>query len=211
MSKNYSILMGDVTGSSTKDAEALKADLKTLVDKANSLFKNSIFSPLTITLGDEFQGVTDSLSTAINIIFSMEELRLQQSLDFNLHYVYQYGEIDTEINPDIAHEMLGAGLTEARKMLTSKKRDRKRFQFYLDEPIHSEQLTRIFEVLDSIIESWKKEDFPLILDMINNENNQEVGELHQKTRTQIWKRRKTLMIKEYSLLKSFIFDYIKTL
>ncbi len=203
--------MGDVTGSSAKDAEMLKADLKTLVDETNTSFNKSILSPLTITLGDEFQGVTDSLSAAISIIFSMEELRLKQSLDFNLHYVYRFGEIDTEINPDIAHEMLGAGLTEARKMLTSKKRDRKRFQFHLSESIHSEQLTRIFEVLDSIIDSWKKEDFPLILDMINNENNQEVGELHHKTRTQIWKRRKTLMIKEYNLLKSFIFDYIKTL
>ncbi len=211
MSKNYAILMGDVTGSSAKNAELLKVDLKTLVDETNTRFGDHILSPLTITLGDEFQGVIDSLPSAIGIIFNMEELKLKQSLDFNLHYVYKFGEIDTEINPDIAHEMLGAGLTEARKKLTSKKRDRKRFQFYLDEQLHSNQLTRIFEVLDSIIDSWKVEDYPLILDMIQNENNQEVGELHHKTRTQIWKRRKTLMIKEYSLLKSFIFDYIKTL
>lgn len=203
--------MGDVTSSSTKDAGVLKVDLRTLVDEVNNSYKSDILSPLTITLGDEFQGVVSSLQSAVSIIFSIEELRLSKAIDFKLHYVYQFGEIDTEINPTIAHEMLGPGLTQARKMLTSKRRDRKRFQFYLDEQLHSDQLTRIFEVLDSIIDSWKKEDFSLILDMINNENNHEVGEIYHKTRTQIWKRRKTLRIKEYSLLKSFIFDYISTI
>ena len=201
--------MGDVVNSSDYDGEELSKGLKELVESSNKKFGKAILSPLTITLGDEFQGILNSISTGIDLLFHLEEELLKVEPDFKLHYVLLLGEIETEINPDIAYEMMGKGLTEARKMLSSKKRNRKRFRIKLQNKEQTEQLSRIFEVLDTIILNWKKEDYPLILDMINNDNNSEVGELHDKNRDQIWKRRKTLMINEYNLLKDFIKTYIK--
>ncbi len=201
--------MGDVVNSSDYDGEVLSKGLKELVESTNKKFSKDILSPLTITLGDEFQGVLNSVSTGIDLLFHLEEELLITEPDFKLHYVLLLGEIETEINPDIAYEMMGKGLTEARKMLSSKKRNRKRFRFKLQNKEQTEQLSKIFEVLDTIILNWKKEDYPLILDMINNDNNSEVGDLHDKNRDQIWKRRKTLMINEYNLLKDFIKTYIK--
>ncbi|MBO6572496.1 hypothetical protein GYB29_02180 [bacterium] len=206
---SYPIFMGDVVNSSDYDGEVLSKGLKELVESTNKKFSKDILSPLTITLGDEFQGVLNSVSTGIDLLFHLEEELLKAEPDFKLHYVLLLGEIETEINPEIAYEMMGKGLTEARKMLSSKKRNRKRFRFKLQNKEQTEQLSRIFEVLDTIILNWKKEDYPLILDMINNDNNSEVGELHDKNRDQIWKRRKTLMINEYNLLKDFIKIYIK--
>jgi hypothetical protein len=206
---SYPIFMGDVVNSSDYDGEVLSKGLKELVESTNKKFGKAILSPLTITLGDEFQGILSSVSTGIDLLFHLEEKLLKTEPDFKLHYVLLLGEIETEINPDIAYEMMGKGLTEARKMLSSKKRNRKRFRFKLQNKEQTEQLSRIFEVLDTIILNWKKEDYPLILDMINNDNNSEVGELHDKNRDQIWKRRKTLMINEYNLLKDFIKTYIK--
>jgi hypothetical protein len=206
---SYPIFMGDVVNSSDYDGEVLSKGLKELVESTNKKFGKAILSPLTITLGDEFQGILSSVSTGIDLLFHLEEELLKTEPDFKLHYVLLLGEIETEINPDIAYEMMGKGLTEARKMLSSKKRNRKRFRFKLQNKEQTEQLSRIFEVLDTIILNWKKEDYPLILDMINNDNNSEVGELHDKNRDQIWKRRKTLMINEYNLLKDFIKTYIK--
>jgi hypothetical protein len=201
--------MGDVVNSSDYDGEALSKGLKELVENTNTKFNEAILSPLTITLGDEFQGVLHSVFSGIDLLFHFEEELLKTEPDFKLHYVLLLGEIETEINPDIAYEMMGEGLTEARKLLSTKKRNRKRFRFKLKNKEQTEQLTKIFEVLDTIILNWKKEDYPLILDMINNDNNSEVGELHDKNRDQIWKRRKTLMINEYNLLKDFIKTYIK--
>lgn len=201
--------MGDVVNSSDYDGEALSKGLKELVENTNTKFSETILSPLTITLGDEFQGILRSVSSGIDLLFHFEEELLKTEPDFKLHYVLLLGEIETEINPDIAYEMMGEGLTEARKLLSTKKRNRKRFRFKLQNKEQTEQLSRIFEVLDTIILNWKKEDYPLILDMINNDNNSEVGELHDKNRDQIWKRRKTLMINEYNLLKDFIKTYIK--
>ncbi len=206
---SYPIFMGDVVNSSDYDGEVLSKGLKELVESTNKKFSKDILSPLTITLGDEFQGILSSVSSGIDLLFHLEEELLKAEPDFKLHYVLLLGEIETEINPDIAYEMMGKGLTEARKMLSSKKRNRKRFRFKLQNKEQTEQLSKIFEVLDTIILNWKKEDYPLILDMINNDNNSEVGELHEKNRDQIWKRRKTLMINEYNLLKDFIKTYIK--
>ncbi|MEO9885278.1 MAG: SatD family protein [Balneola sp.] len=206
---NYPIFMGDVVNSSGYDGDLLSKGLKDLVKQTNKSYKKSILSPLTITLGDEFQGVLSSVSSGIDLLFYFEEELLKTEPDFKLQYVLLLGEIETEINTDIAYEMMGKGLTEARKLLSTKKRSRKRFQFKLQNKELTEQLTKIFEVLDAIILNWKKEDYPLIIDMIHNENNSEVGELHDKNRDQIWKRRKTLMINEYNLLKDFIKTYIK--
>jgi hypothetical protein len=104
--------------------------------------------------------------------------------------------------------MRGKGLTEAREKLTAKKRDRRRFNFSLEIKEQSEQLNRLFEVLDSITEKWKLDDFALILDMIHNDNDQEVGEKHGKDRSQIYRRRKTLLVNEYNLLKESIITTI---
>ena len=203
----YPILMGDVVSSSSYKAEKLHTELKELVEVTNMTFRKNILSPLTITLGDEFQGVVDSLQSAVQIIFLLEEESLRRELNFRLHYVFHTGKIETDINPDIAYEMLGSGLTHARKLLTDKSRDRKRFVFDMGKNSLSEQLIRIFDVVDGLTQNWKKEDFKLIWSMIKNENNQEVGDEFDKNRDQIWKRRKTLMIKEYTQLKDFIFTY----
>lgn len=201
--------MGDVVGSSKYEPANLAKSLKSLVEKTNNDLNKETLSPFTVTLGDEFQGVTQSLNSGIKTLFYFEEQRLAKKLDFKLHYVLHYGKIETDINPETAYGMLGQGLTQAREKLTAKKRDRKRFNISLDAKDLSSQYNRLFEVVDGITERWKKDDFSLILDMIRNENDQVVGEKHGKDRSQIYRRRKTLMVKEYNLLKDFILTYTK--
>lgn len=206
--ETYYILMGDVIGSSNYNAGELGKNLKKLVGETNKDLKKKTLSPYTVTLGDEFQGVTASLRSGIETLFYLEEKRLSEGCGFKLHYVLHVGKIDTEINPETSYGMLGEGLTQARKKLTAKKRDRKRFNFSLGNKSLSVQLNRLFEILDGITVRWKKDDFSLILDMIKNDNDRKVGEKHQKDRSQIYRRRKTLMINEYNLLKDFIFDFV---
>jgi len=208
---NYYILMGDVISSSKFDQKELSKNLKLLVESCNESLKSSILSPYTITLGDEFQGIASSLSSAVESIFYFEEQCLKNEYSFKLHYALLYGEISTEINREIAYEMMGSGLSNARELLTKKSRSRKRFKFDLADKNLTTQLMRLFEVADSIIQSWKTEDYQLIYDMIKIENNSEVAALHNKNRDQIWKRRKNLMVKDYNLLKEFILNYIEGL
>jgi len=123
---------------------------------------------------------------------------------FKIRYVAVHGEIDTPLNRLKAHAMMGPGLTKAREMLTEKRRGEARFRFDLPDADIMGQLNRLFLVLDGLTDRWDVADALLILDMLANTHNEEVGVKHGKNRTQIWKRRKHLLIEEYRALKETI-------
>jgi|LGVE01.1.fsa_nt_gb hypothetical protein len=205
---NYFILMGDVVASRRVDARELRRHLKSLVASCNSDLKSLILSPYTITLGDEFQGIALSLRAIAESIFYFEETRVKKKYHFKLHYVGHYGEIQTPINREIAYEMMGPGLTQARALLTDRYRGRPRFVFDLPDRRLSNNLTRLCKVIDSITDRWNVEDYPLIADMLMNSSNAEVAVKHDKNRSQIWKRRKHLLITEYKLIKDVLLELV---
>lgn len=206
---NYYIVMGDIIKSGNYPTNQIYGSFQKIVSECNETLQAGILSPYTITLGDEFQGVAASLHKAVESIFFLEEARLYNQIDFKIRYVVHYGKIETPINIRIAHGMMGKGLTEARKMLTKKWRNKSRFLFELPDQKLCRQLNRLFSTLDSIIEEWRAKDFLLVIDMLAMESNKEVGIKHGKNRSQIWKRRKTLFVREYKTLKTVIYEMIK--
>lgn len=206
MTRHY-ILMGDIIGSSRhEDLQKLRKDFIEIVSSCSRELKHEIVSPYTVTLGDEFQGVAASLHALLESIFYMEEKILHQGLDFKVRYVAVYGEIETSINRLKAHTMMGAGLKRAREILTDKKRGEPRFRFELPDTYMTNQLNRLFLVFDGLTDRWRPRDGRLILDMLANPNNEEVGILHGKNRTQIWKRRRHLLVEEYRALKESLLE-----
>ena len=200
------ILMGDIIRSSGYEARQLLREFLGLIDSCNKTLEGDILSPYTVTLGDEFQGVASSLRTVIESIFHMEETALREGLLFKIRYVAVLGPIDTPLNRLKAHAMMGAGLTKARNILTDRGRDERRFRFDLEDTYLTDQLNRLFVVVDGLTERWDVGDALLILDMLRNANNAAVGSLHGKNRSQIWKRRKHLLIEEYRALKETIME-----
>lgn len=207
---NYFIVMGDVIESRKLDAARLRGQLKTLLAACNRDLKPEILSPYTTTLGDEFQGVASSLHGVVECIFCWEETRIEKGNDFGMRYVAHYGEIQTPINAEVAYGMMGPGLTKTRALLTDKRRGQPRFCFDLPDKRLTENLTRLFMVVDGLISRWDRRNFSLISDMLSNTNNEEVAAKHQKNRSQIWKRRRHLLIEEYRMAKAVIFDLIDT-
>lgn len=202
---NEFILMGDIKDSRSYDEQLLQAVFQNLVETANHHFSDEIKSPLTITLGDEFQGIAVSLKSIIDIIFHIEEEILLLKTPIEIRYVCVYGEIRTPINPDIAHGMMGPGLTLARELLTKKRRSRpKYFTEINDKDVIRNQ---VFSALADIQSHWRKDDFRLIYEMIHNSSDAELGDKFGKHRTQIWKFRNKYLISAYQNLK----DVIRTL
>ncbi len=202
--KNYHIMMGDVVASSKRNQIELQQQLKRLVGAANSKLKNKVLSPYTITLGDEFQGVATSLSSIVDALFYFEEEILRRKYSFKLHFVAHFGAITTRINPSVAYEMLGPGLSRARTELTRKRRERPRFTFLYGDSGASSVLEDLFYPIEEIIDRWKERDFALILELLASESDSKVGAKLQKDRTLIWKRRRSLRIDEYVRLKRAI-------
>lgn len=206
----YHIIMADIVASRSYAGEALLKAFSRLVQSSNDTYEDGILSPYTITLGDEFQGVVESLKVAIDTIFYLEESLLLEMPYFQLRYAVVFGEIDTPLNPLIAHGMTGPGLALARELLTKKQRGKHRFQFKLSHG-HDAELNMLFRLVELLSARWSKKDYGLIREMLCNDEDKSVAEKFGKNRSQIWKRRKNLNIEEYKIIKQLIYRQVSIL
>ena len=76
--------MADIIGSRKVDQKKLISDFKEIVGQINTSAKNQLLSPVTITLGDEFQSVAKDLASALTIILQLEERIIMAGKDFKL-------------------------------------------------------------------------------------------------------------------------------
>lgn len=197
-----SILMGDVSGSGKLPSERLQHALRHIVATVNKTNRGKIQSPLTITLGDEFQGIAKNFRSLVEIIFAIERKCLDADIAVQMHYVGLIGVIETSVNKKVAHGMLGPGLTEARAKLTSKRRDRPDFQFHSNYPREDIILNSIMAAISGLRAQWRPDDYQLIAAMLESQSDQQIADKFSKNRSQIWKRRKTLMVAEYQSLRN---------
>jgi len=203
--KKYYILMADIIDSRDADGDKLMQEFKKLVTKVSKEKKNSFLSPMTITLGDEFQSVVKSFEEGIDVLIKLEEEKIEFGTEIKLRYVLCYGEIDTPINPESAHEMLGKGLTKSRAILSKLKKEAKRFHFDLQSE-QSEILNKIFFLYSSIIDKWKVDDYELIHSFLQEADYYKVAEKLNKNRGYTWRKEKALEIKQYFTTKELIND-----
>jgi len=207
MPRHY-ILMADVIRSSDKNAHDLMRDFKQISARTNIRFQNEIFSPLTITLGDEFQSVVRSLKAGIDIIFTFEESIVQEKKGFRLRYILHFGQIDTPLIREAAYGMLGPGLLEARNELAALKDSKNRFFFSLANKPLSEKLNLGFRLYQMIVDGWRTEDYPLIGEFLKNQDYKAVAASMEKDRSLVWRRGKSLKISEYFIAKELIYKEI---
>ena len=203
---NYFVVMADVIASRSREPQQLMGEFENLVGTANSFFSEGILSPLTITLGDEFQGVVSTLLDAVKVVVWLEVARLRGNFGSQLRYVVHYGEITTPLNPQLAYGMLGPGLAEAREELADKSRKRSRFRIELPDRRLASQLSKLLEVMFALTRDWKCEDASLLFDMLQSQNNEAVAVSHGKNRSQVWKRRRNLYVDEYASLKDVVLE-----
>ncbi len=204
------ILMADVVDSAGFNEITLQQNLKGAVAYINSKFAKNILSPLTITLGDEFQAVIKNLSKGIDIIFELEEYILIKKLAFQLRYVFLNGKINTPINSEIAYGMLGEGLSEARKTIESLKKSEHRYHIQTLKNKQSEAITKAFIVYQHILETWSSESEKDIVSLfLQNYDYKAIALKMDKTRSQIWKREKSLQISSYFAIKKVICYLVK--
>jgi SatD family (SatD) len=204
------IIMADVINSSSYSDIILQENIKKTVEFINKKFKKGILSPLTITLGDEFQGLVKSLKVGIQLIFDMEEYILKENLNFNLRFVFLKGKIGTPINTEIAYGMLGEGLSMARKSLADLKKSDERFEIKTPKNAQSEAINEAFKVYQHILDKWESTSEKEIVSLYLKEFDYKGIALEMgKTRSQIWKREKTLNISSYFAIKKVIFYLLK--
>lgn len=204
---NYSILMADIINNRREESNKLMFDLRKLVFIINKKWKKQVLSPLTITLGDEFQGVIHNLENAYKIIFDIEELIITHNLKLKLRYVLNYGKIDTPINNRIAYEMLGDGLIVAREKLNSLKKNTNRFHVIIAPDIKKQQLINdLFKLYENYIDNWKKNEYHIVREFLSGKDYQEIAGILDVNISTAWRRKKSLNIEEYNICKNLILN-----
>jgi hypothetical protein len=202
----FPILMADVINSRRKNSSLLMQQFKDVVSLINKEKNKNLISPLTITLGDEFQGLTNTMENGIKTIFEIEEIILDKQYDLKLRYVLLYGQIDTEINNNIAYEMLGEGLTNARKDLNSLKNNDSRFQIRLNknEEKKEQYLNKAFSIYQKFVDYWKEKDLKIVKEFLLHEDYKIVAQNVNIDQSNAWRRKKSLNIQEYNDIKKII-------
>jgi hypothetical protein len=200
--KDYTILMADIIGSRTAGQEQLMIEFKALVSTINEENKHRLLSPLTITLGDEFQAVIASVADAVQIVIKLEETLISRNSTYKLRYVIVEGLIETPINKEIAYGMMGDGLTRARKYLENLKKDDGRFFIWLKNQEKKKALNNLFLALQDLTADWNiQRDHQLIMTFLKHRDYKRVAMELKKERSLIWKREKSLKINAYFALK----------
>jgi SatD family (SatD) len=204
------ILMADIIDSRLKNQKELMYDFREVVKEVNNSFATSLISPLTITLGDEFQGIIKNIEEAIKIVIFFEEELIHRQKYFKLRYVLNEGQIDTDINTTIAFEMLGEGLTDARYKLGKLKEGNHRFLILSENKVLNDVLNQSFIIFESIRDNWKtNKDYELVSSFFKYKDYKKIAQILNKNRSLIWKREKSLGIETYNAIKKIIESSIK--
>ncbi|WP_268033637.1 SatD family protein [Algoriphagus sp. PAP.12] len=205
---DYWILMGDIVGSSESDSISLQKEFSKLIGKINLEYKDQLKSPLTITLGDEFQGIVEDLKKSIQIIVRIEEEKWKLEYPILIRYSLGFGEISTPINSEIAFGMLGQGLSEVRNSLTELKVKEERI--VLTGDIHDkEKVSLSLGLLLEKQEDWKWKDHEVISGYFQGKDYKRVAEELDKDKSLIWRRFKSLGFVSYEKRKRLLEIIVK--
>jgi hypothetical protein len=111
--------MGDIVGSRAFDnGSAMAEAFAAAVESANTTFADKIRSPLTITLGDEFQGLAAGYAAAFEIGNWLRLALLIQQIPCRM--ALGFAALVTPVNPTRAWGMNGLGFAEVRTALNRK-------------------------------------------------------------------------------------------
>ncbi|WP_221029783.1 SatD family protein [Actomonas aquatica] len=208
------IFMADVIGSEAHPSRALGTHLKATTTTANRKFAEALRSPLTVTLGDEFQGLCTNLRAGIDLILWFEHQLRQKPLEvaktahpYALRYVLHAGQVDTPINPERAHGMLGPGLTHARRTLEAHRRGAPRIQVDLPDAQLASRLQNLFGVLTALTDDFKPADFTFIEALFATTDSEKLSRQFDRHRTSIERRRVTLKIDACLTLERLLRDH----
>ena len=123
----YCAIIGDIVKSKKIiNRNDVQKKFQKIINEMNLLYKNSIASNFTITLGDEFQGLLFKPAKSYNIV---KEISIKME-PIKFVYGIGIGEITTEINKEISIGSDGSAYHYARNMVNKAKKKKPSICYY---------------------------------------------------------------------------------
>jgi hypothetical protein len=158
----HAVVMGDLVSSEdTASIEALHDRFNSAVQWANATHGPMIVSPLTITLGDEFQGLCATLEGGLGVVRDLRARLLTNGV--GCRFVVGAVRLETPVNPARAWNMMGPGLAGSRQRLADK-RDANAYRFELrGQPELQALMEAVGASLTQIEDSWTDRQREVVL------------------------------------------------
>ena len=135
-----------------KDRQIFQRKLKQILDSISRKSARSLLSPLTLTLGDEFQAVYGDFKT---LFYDMMAI-LEAIHPYGIRIAIAHGPLLTDINRKAALEMDGPAFIEARMLIDRlKKYSGTMIQFTTAKSFNPEMINLCLRILSKEIQTWK--------------------------------------------------------
>ena len=169
---NYIVLIGDIIASKEiTDRLNFQKRFTEVLSKPNFEFSNSMISPLTLTIGDEFQTVLWEATNLFNIITLIE----RSIPEVSLRYGIGLGTIDTEINTESAIGMDGPAFHFARTAVEIARRGKKMFHFNCEAQNLQDRINILLNWLDITLKKWNAQRKDIFNLYNENKSQQEIA------------------------------------
>lgn len=188
------VVIGDIIGSRTLDeAKREEAQMKLLdVFRQISNEENSLMSPYTITLGDEFQAVYSGFSTVLDDCWKILAALHPVSVRFSI----SVGRIVTPINKSQAIGMDGPAFHEARDGIEELKKTDRLFIAKTGYAEEDEQSRHVLSLINSSLKmlsnemlSWKKIRYQILVKINAGRPVKEIAKELNISETAVYKNR----------------------
>ena len=164
----YIAIIGDLINSKKiKDRKNFQSRLQKSFLKINEDFKEIIVSKFTLTIGDEFQAL---IKPNKKVMFLLD--RLYTDIDHEFRMGIGYGEISTEINPEISIGSDGEAVWNARKSINyvhnNNYSGKCNIYFSSNDEINDNTINTLFLLTEILKNQWTKIQKETFLKMIEN-------------------------------------------
>jgi len=152
MKGKYIVITGDLKESrKISKRKKIQEKLKIVLDKINNKYRKNIKVKFSITLGDEFQGLIDSLALSYIIIKDIKRLLFPLKISFGVGV----GKISTKFSKRTS-EMDGEAFFRSRKALGHAKNLKQNIYYITGDKNRDEFINTIIMLIEAIRRDWKE-------------------------------------------------------
>jgi hypothetical protein len=205
----YLALIGDIVESKKiQQRKIFQNEFQDLISELNLEHKDKIVSPLTITLGDEFQGL---LKDSKNLFLLVH--KIQSSFkNITFRFALSVGNISTKINRDSAIGMDGTGFHYARDAMEKNKIEKRNFAYDGEQP-EAIIIDNMLKWIDLSTAKWKKEKWKTLLLKQQGKSQKEIEHqirISQSAISQNLKNQTTLLVMETeNIIEHYLLKLLK--
>lgn len=153
--------------------------LKQLLDEHNTRADESLLSPFTLTVGDEFQAVHSRFDRPFRDLIDI----LVALYPYRLRVAMAYGSLSTAINPTAALEMDGRAFHDARDVLEELKKERRSIvQVSAAGQVDTAMANLCLRLWANAMESWRENSLWIFRLMLNGDKTDEIAQRRAITR-----------------------------